>query len=95
MTTHEPAFIMHSALRRLADEARQRLAGLEPHAEEREFYLGVIAAAEDLSRAGHAAPRPIGHHSRQFRDGYLEVSNLVGAAAGHTPSRLPLPTPQR
>ncbi len=95
MMTHEPPFIMHTALRRLAEEARQRLAALEPNAEERDFYVGVMTAAEDLSRTGHAAPRPLRNESRQFRDGYLEVSNLVTAAAGHAPSRLPLPTPHR
>lgn len=93
MTNHEPPFIMHAALRRLAEEARQRLAALEPNAEERDFYVGVMTAAEDLARSGHAVPRPLGNESRQFRDGYLEVSSLVGAAAGHAPSRLPLPTP--
>ncbi len=95
MMSHEPPFILHTALRRLHEEARQRLAALEPGAEERDFYVGVMAATDDLARTGHAAPRPLGHESRDFRDGYLEVTNMVSAAAGHTPSRLPLPTPYR
>ncbi len=93
MAYQEPPLIMNRALRQLAEEARHRLASLDAHAPERDFYLGVMTAAEDLSRPGHATVRPIDHESVLFRDGYLEVSNLVGAAAGHTPSRLPLPTP--
>ncbi len=93
MTVPEPPVVMHAALRRLAEEARQRLAALEPKAQEREFYVGVMTAAEDLARTGRAAVRPVERESRAFRDGYLEVSNLVAAAAGHVPSRFPLPTP--
>lgn len=95
MMTNEPAFVMHTALRRLAEEARQRLAALEPDAAERDFYVGVMTAAEDLARTGHGAPRTLRNESPQFRDGYLDVTNMVGAAAGHAPSRLPLPTPNR
>jgi hypothetical protein len=93
MAYPEPAFLMHKALTQLAMEARQRLASLEAGAPEREFYVGVMTAAEDLSRTGHAVPRKIDHESMLFREGYLQVSNLVAAAVGHAPSRLPLPTP--
>ena len=94
MTHQEPPVVMHAALRQLAEEARHRLAALEPRAPEREFFVGVMTAAEDLSRPGHTVMRPLGHESPSFREGYLEVADLVGAAAGHTPPRLPLPTPR-
>lgn len=95
MTVPEPPVVMHTALHRLAEEARQRLAALEPRAPEREFYVGVMTAADDLARTGRAAVRPVDHESPAFRDGYLQVSNLVAAAVGHVPSRFPLPTPHR
>lgn len=91
MAQNEPPVIMHSALRRLAEEARQRAASLEAAAPEHDFYVGVITAAEDLSRHGNV--RPLTHEKPQFRDGYLAVANMVAAGSGHTPSRLPLPTP--
>lgn len=95
MPSAEPPVLMHMALRRLAEEARQRLAGLESSAGERDFYVGVMTAAEDLARTGHAEVRSLRNESPAFREGYLEVSNLVGAAVGRTPLRLPLPTPTR
>lgn len=91
MFEHEPPVLMRSALRHLAEEARQRLALLEAGAPERAFYVGVMTAAEDLAR--HGTARPLSHEKPAFREGYMQVVNLVGAAAGHPPSRLPLPTP--
>jgi len=81
------------ALRQLAEEARQRLAVLEAQAPERDFYVGVMTAAEDIARSGGVASRPGHRDSPAFRDGYLKVSSLVGAASGHVPHRFPLPVP--
>ncbi len=91
MVYNEPPVVMKSALRHLAEDARQRLASLEAGAPERYFYVGVMTAAEDLSR--HGTVRPLSHETPAFREGYLEVADMVSAAAGHPPSRLPLPTP--
>ncbi len=90
----EHPIVMSNALRRLAEEARQRLASLAADDPERSFYVGVMTAAEDLSRTGRISPRPLEHEPAPFREGYLEVSNLAAAAVGHVPSRLPLPTPR-
>jgi hypothetical protein len=87
----EHAVLMRTALRRLAEEARHRLASLEPEGREHDFYVGVMMAAEDLARRGSV--RSVSQESPSFREGYLQVTDLVAAAAGHTPSRLPLPTP--
>ena len=94
MTNFEPVGIRRNALRQLAEEARQRLAAMDAHAAERDFFLGVQMAAEDLCRSDHAPARSLDHESPAFKDGYLEVSAINAAASGHTPLRLPLPTPR-
>lgn len=98
MNVHEPQFIIRDALRRLAEEARQRAGALPTGTAEHDFYVGVITAAQDL-----AGPVPskaanwsaLRDRSAAFRDGYLKVSNMAGAAVGHAPPRFPLPTPDR
>lgn len=94
----EPPVIVRDALRRLAEEARQRAAALNVGSSEHDFYAGVLNAARDLSGpAGSDAARASALRDRSpaFRDGYLKVSNMAAAAAGHAPSRFPLPTPDR
>ena len=94
----EPVVVARDALRRLAEEARQRAAAVQVGTVEHDFYAGVLSAARDLSgpapsnaaRASTLRDRP-----RAFRDGYLKVSNMAAAAVGHAPSRFPLPTPDR
>ncbi len=92
----EPAVIVREALRRLAEEARMRAAALSVGTADHDFYVGVLTAARDLSgpvpsRAASASA--LRDRSPAFRDGYLKVSNMAGAAAGHAPTRFPLPTP--
>lgn len=98
MNVHEPQYILRDALRRLAEEARLRAGALPLGTAEHDFYVGVITAAQDL--AGPAPSRAADRsalegRSPAFRDGYLKVSNMAGAAIGHSPPRFPLPTPDR
>lgn len=98
MNVPEHPVVVREALRRLAEEARQRAATVRDGTEEHDFYVGVWTAARDL-----AGPVPskvsdlatLRDRSRSFRDGYLKVANMAGAAAGHAPSRFPLPSPDR
>lgn len=98
MNVPEQPVIIRDALRRLSEEARQRAGSLPVGSADHDFYVGVITAARDLSgpvpsnAANWAALRD---RTPSFRDGYLKVTNMAGAAAGHAPSRFPLPTPDR
>ncbi len=90
--------IMRDALRRLAEEARQRAGSVPVGTEEHDFYVGVVTAAQDLSGpvlTKAASPSALKDRSPSFRDGYLKVSNMAGAAAGRAPARFPLPSPDR
>lgn len=98
MNVHEPPYILHEALRRLAEEARLRAGALPVGTTEHDFYVGVITAAQDLAGPvpSRAADRSVlKDRSPAFRDGYLKVSSMAGAAIGHAPPRFPLPTPDR
>ncbi len=92
----EPAVIAREALRRLAEEARQRAATVGVGTAEHDFYVGVLSAARDLSgpaRSNVASASALRDRPPSFRDGYLKVSNMAAAAVGHAPTRFPLPTP--
>ena len=92
----EPAVIAREALRRLAEEARQRAATVQVGTPEHDFYVGVLSAARDLSGpapSNAARPSALRDRTPAFRDGYLKVSNMAAAAVGHAPSRFPFPTP--
>jgi hypothetical protein len=63
---------------------------------ERQFYLGVEAAAEQVLQPQLEASRDTGWLDRQpaaFRDGYLRASTMLASAetAPEPPLRLPLP----
>lgn len=98
MNIHEPPVIIREALRRLAEEARQRAGSLPADSTEHDFYVGVQAAAQDLAGpvpSKATDPSTLKDRSAAYRDGYLKVSNMAGAAVGHAPSRFPLPSPDR
>jgi hypothetical protein len=92
--------IVVGAARQMASDARAARAELALHHEDREFFLGVEAAADEVthpelqvSRADDwPAPRP-----PAFREGYLKAQAALAAAmtADEPPTRLPLPVPPR
>jgi hypothetical protein len=85
------------AARDLVAAARAERAAMSPTAPERDFYLGVEAAADMVLRP-YATVRDDGslsHESASFRDGYLKTSDLIAAARTRrdTVFSLPLPEP--
>ncbi|HUP72898.1 MAG TPA: hypothetical protein VM282_07605 [Acidimicrobiales bacterium] len=84
------------AVRGLIKAARAERAALSVHAPERQFYLGVEAAAEEILHPELASARSeewLDRESSAFRDGYLQTANLLAVAmtAPQPPFRLPLP----
>jgi hypothetical protein len=90
--------ILLPEIRRLIDVARSQRATLPMTSPERQFYLGVEAAAEEVVHpelgATGSADR-LDRHPFAFREGYLRASNLLAAAAtaAEPPQHLPLPEP--
>lgn len=82
----------------LGDEARARRAALPYDSDDRQFYLGVEAAARAvLHPEAHAARAGdwLDHEASAFRNGFLATSAQIAGAvsSGEIPSRLLLPTP--
>ena len=86
--------------------SRQYAVSSRPHAPseqpclcippERQFYLGVEAAAEEILHPELASARSeewLDRESSAFRDGYMQTANLLAIAmtAPQPPFRLPLP----
>ena len=95
-SSHIERPVLVSAVRELIRAARSERAGFAMAAPEREFYLGVEAAAEEVLRPELAAARPPGWPQREtprFRDGYLQAAASLAAAmsAPEPPLRLRLP----
>ena len=88
--------ILVNAVREIVRAAQSERALLSMDAPEREFYLGVEAAADEVLHpelaAGRAADWP-GRESAPFREGYLQMSANLAAALGSEdpPLRLLLP----
>jgi hypothetical protein len=88
--------ILLPEIRRLIDAARSERAMLPMASPQRQFYLGVEAAADEvvhpelgaIGSADRIAGRP-----PAFREGYLRASSLLAAAAtaAEPPQHLPLP----
>lgn len=94
MSARENQALMLQALDRLSDVALHRAAAAPAGSAEHDFYAGVVAAARDLRSPGHpdlGRPSQMTGRSPSFREGYLKVADMVGAAAGRSPSRFPLP----
>jgi hypothetical protein len=86
------------AARHLIEAARAERALLPQHAAEREFYLGVGAAAEEVVHPELGASRGerwLEQQTPPFRDGYLKTADMVASAKTlpQPPPRLPLPEP--
>jgi hypothetical protein len=97
-TAHRAMLV--SPLRELIEEARSERGRLPLDSTEREFYLGVDAAARGLLHPETLAARRedwLEHESHAFRDGYLNTLAEITAAVsnGRIPLRLPLPRYQR
>jgi len=90
--------IMIDSLHRLSREAVAERAKLPFDAPERQFYLGVEAAAEALIHPEIFAAKPadwLEHEPPPFREGFLTTSGLIAGALSSpaVPARLPLPSP--
>lgn len=94
MDGRENPALMLQGLDRLHDEAMQRAAAMPVGSAEHDFYVGVVAAARDLRSPAHpdvSRPSQLAGRPPSFKDGYIKVADMVGAAAGRAPSRFPLP----
>jgi hypothetical protein len=85
------------AVRGLISDARAARASVSLHSTERQFYLGVEAAAEEVLRPELANARSdnwLDHELASFREGYLQTTNLLAIAltAAEVPSHLHLPS---
>lgn len=82
----------------LAVEARSHRANLPFQSEDRQFYLGVEAAADVVRHPQAYDARPadwLDHESHAFRNGFLVTSAKVAGILSGTrvPLRLLLPMP--
>jgi hypothetical protein len=84
------------AVRTLIADARAERASLALHSPERTFYLGVEAAAEEVLRPELASARGenwLEREAPQFREGYVQTTNMLAVAltATEIAPRLRLP----
>ncbi len=85
-------------VRRLVEAARLERALLPADSAERDFYLGVEAAAEELLQQERTSTQDtawLDRKSPAFRDGYVRTRDelAVAATAREAPTRLRLPEP--
>ena len=80
--------VLAPSLRKLVDAARSERSRMALEAPDREFYLGVEAAAQ-----GVLHPETLQARSGLFREGYLTaLADIHVAVAGkHAPAQLALP----
>ncbi len=88
--------VLVQAVRSLVAEARSERAVLPAESAERDFYLGVEAAADLVLQPQIAASRSeqwVERHAAAFQDGYLRTSQLLerASSAPEPPLRIPLP----
>ena len=96
MTHDYRRVVLAHAVRDLSEAARRERSTLPMAAPERQFYLGVEAAAEEVLRPELGAARPAGWpaaETQAFQEGYLRAIDLLAVArnAADPPQRLPLP----
>jgi hypothetical protein len=98
-TSSRPAnrLILHESICELREMARRERALMPSHAPERQFSLGVDAAAEDVLHPERAGARPedwLARQSLPFREGYLRTEILLAtlATAAEPPLVLRPPT---
>jgi hypothetical protein len=97
LNAERPVFVR--SLRTLMNEARMARAMLPMESSERDFYLGVEAAARDALRPDGAEARASGwldREARAFREGYLITSTSIAkaATARAIPIHVALPVPR-
>ena len=100
MTGSTQRVMLLPEVRRMIESARHERALLPPDAAEREFYLGVEAAADEVLHPELAQTRADGWLEARraaFREGYLRAVTLLASAetSAEPPQRLVLPTPTR
>jgi hypothetical protein len=88
--------ILLQAARTLISDVRSERSLLAADSAERQFYLGVEAAAEEMVRPELQATRDARWLEGQpspFREGYVSTTNTLAraAAAPDPPLRLPVP----
>lgn len=74
--------VVKEALRRLSAAAQAECGRAPASAPERQFYLGVHAAAEDALHPERADAKPrdwLDREAPEFREGYAQGSNVVAA----------------
>jgi hypothetical protein len=88
--------ILLGAVRSLVAEARTESALLSADSPERQFYLGIQAAAEEVLKPELGMSRGTGwldHEAVAFREGYAKTRTLLADAmvSKESPLRFPLP----
>ena len=76
--------ILRQAARQLVAAARSERALIPESSPERQFYLGVEAAAQEVLQPELSASRTsrwLERESSAFRDGYLQTSAMTSSAA--------------
>jgi hypothetical protein len=91
--------ILLGAVRRLVEAARSARSHMAAVSHERQFYLGVEAAAGKVLHPEvgvSRAPDWLDRETPEFREGFLRTSTMLAAArtAAEPPMRLPLPDPR-
>ncbi|HZP27478.1 MAG TPA: hypothetical protein VFC99_00885 [Acidimicrobiia bacterium] len=99
MTTEVQRGILVQAVRRLVEAARTERGLMPERSPEREFYLGVEAAAEGVLHPELEMTRTeswVERHTPEFREGYTRTATLLATArsAAETPMQLRLPDPR-
>jgi hypothetical protein len=92
--------ILVGAARQLIADARAARREMDLHHPDRDFYLGVEAAADEVVHPELGVTRPPSWPDETapgFRDGYLRTTAMLAAAmsAEAPPVRLALPQPGR
>lgn len=90
--------ILLPALREVVKATVSERGRLPLESRERQFYLGVEAAAQGILRPETLAGRSedwLAHESSEFREGYLAMQAEITAvvATGNVPMRLTVPQP--
>jgi hypothetical protein len=89
--------VLHAVLRQLVADAQWQAEEAGDGSRERDFYAGVVKAAEDrLYSSGMAARQDEAWLSSEppgFREGYVKASTMIMTVAANPPLRLVVPTP--
>lgn len=92
----EEQLVARRALYRFAEAARSRCGYLAADSAERQFYLGIEAAAEHMLRPEALQSRPstwLNSEAAAFREGYLRASSLLSEMLSREEPVLQIPLP--